>query len=86
MCTDSQGFLYANFTVVISTQSPVKQLIMDALVCARNNGATSLNIYQHNIESEILSSLFFYEERCSTCHFYNYKYIEIPQHKIWFTI
>ena len=84
--TDSQGSIYATYTVVIATQSPTKQLIIDALVCARKAYATYLNIYQHNIESDVLSSLSFYQEKHSPCHLYNYKHHEIPQHKFWFTL
>ena len=80
---DRRGFLCVSYTVVIATQSPTKQLIMDALVCARKNHATYLNIYQHNIESDILLSLSFRQERHTTCHLYNYRYHEIPQHKFW---
>ena len=51
---------YAGITAVVSTQSPVKQLIIDALVCARENGATmAMSIRQYNIESDILASLSF---------------------------
>ena len=63
-------------------KAPVKQLIIDALVCARENGATTAYIPQHNIESDILTSLSF--QQCNTdmhdtFHCYNYKYHEISQ-------
>ena len=45
----------ANITTVVSTQSPVKQLIIDALVCAREN--CGVTIHQYNIESDILASV-----------------------------
>ena len=74
-----------HITIVVSTQSPVKQLITDALVCARNNGARVVTISQLNIESNILSSLSFQpcEQRC-TFHFYNYRYREVSQAKFGF--
>ena len=50
---------HAHINAVVSTQSPVKQLIIDALVCAKENGTTKTSIYQHNIESNILISLSF---------------------------
>ena len=43
-----------HITTVVSTQFPVKQLITDALVCARGNGAKVVSI-SRNIESNILS-------------------------------
>ena len=71
-------------TAVVSTQSPVKQLIIDALVCARENGAITASIIQYNIESDILASLSFLpsDERYyfSLC---NYRYHEISQTKFW---
>ena len=45
--------------MVVSTQSPVKQLITDALVCARENGASTAIISQYQIENDILTSLSF---------------------------
>ena len=83
---DEQGFLSATSTVVMSTQSPAKQLIMDALVCAKEDGADCMTMYQHDIASDILSSLSFQQVEHTTCHIYNYKHCEIPHHKFWFTI
>ena len=83
---DEQGFLSASSTVVISTQSPAKQLIMDALVCARKDGAECMIMYQHGIASDILTSLSFQQVKETTCHIYNYNHCEIPHHKFWFTI
>ena len=73
----------AGITAVVSTQSPVKQLIIDALVCARENGATTASIYKYNIESDILASLSFIPTQNFTFHFYNYRYHEILQAKFW---
>ena len=72
-------------TAVVSTQSPVKQLIIDALVCARENGATytTVSICQCNIESDILASLSFLPSEYQTFHFYNYRYHEISQANFW---
>ena len=69
---------------VVSTQSPVKQLIIDALVCARENDALTVAICQYNIESDILASLSFLPSESKTLHFYNYKYHETSQGKVCF--
>ena len=74
---------HGNITIVVSTQTPVKQLIIDALVCARENGATTVLIHQYNIESDILASLSFEPFEYHTLHFYNYRYHEISQGKLW---
>ena len=68
---------------VVSTQSPVKQLITDALVCARENGISAAAIAQLNIGSDILSSLSFQVFDHSTFHFYNYRYHEISQARLF---
>ena len=70
-------------TAVVSTQSPVKQLIIDALVCARENGAITASMFQHNIESDILASLSFLPYEYVTYSFCNYRYHEISQTKFW---
>ena len=74
---------HAGITTVVFTQSPVKQLIIDALVCARENGAATVAIYQHNIESDILASLSFLPSESLTYHFYNYRHHKISQAKFW---
>ena len=66
---------------VVSTQSPVKQLITDALVCARENGPSVAAITQRSIESDILDSLSFQPFDDPAYHFYNYRYHEISQAK-----
>ena len=66
---------------VVSTQSPVKQLITDALVCARENGPSVAAISQRSIESDILDSLSFQPYDDPAYHFYNYRYHEISQAK-----
>ena len=74
---------HACISTVVSTQSPVKQLIIDALVCAREKFASTVNIRQHNIESDILASLSFKPSGFQTFHFYNYKYHETSHAKFW---
>ena len=70
-----------HINAVVSTQSPVKQLITDALVCARENGASAAVISQHNLKSDILTSLSFQPCGDHRFHFYNYRYHEISQAK-----
>ena len=69
---------------VVSTHSPVKQLITDALVCARENGASAAVLSQCNLESDILTSLSFQPYDHFTFHFYNYRYHKISQAKVGF--
>ena len=67
-----------------STQSPLKQLIIDALVCARQLGAKELLINAKNIKHDVLSSLSFQRENDFSCFLiYNYKY-EISETKVWY--
>ena len=75
----------AHIDTVVSTQSPVKQLITDALVCARENGASAATISQHNIEHNVLTSLSFQPHDYCPFHFYNYSYHEISQAKFGFS-
>ena len=74
---------HATITTVVSTQYPVKQLIIDALTCARENSAIKVTIHQHIIESDLLASLSFLPSGSLTIHFYNYRYHEISQAKFW---
>ena len=75
--------LRADIIAVVSTQSSVKQLIIDALVCARENGALSASIVQYNMENDVLASLSFQPYDCHTLHFYNYRHDEISQSQVW---
>jgi len=82
-CTSITSTSVAHICAVVSMQSPVQQLIIDALVFARESGAIQVSIDQHNIESDILTSLSFQPLRYDAYHFYNYKYHEILQAKFW---
>ena len=75
--------IHVGIIIVVSTQTPVKQLIIDTLVCARENGARTVSVWQHSIESNILASLSFIPSQSLTYHFYNYRYHEISQAKFW---
>ena len=76
----------AYITTVVSTQSPVKQLITDALVCAKNMGAREVQILQCNTKSDVLLSIPFLDQYSATVKFaiYNYKYHEIPATDLWY--
>ena len=74
-----------SISTVASTQSPLKQLIVDALVCAKELGATEMTISNWNIKPDDLSSLSFHcEDNFSVCFsIYNYKYYEISEARAW---
>ena len=76
--------IYAYVTTVVSTQSPVKQLIIDALVCAKNMGTKELQISQSNIKSDVLLSIPFRYGGTMKFVIYNYKYCEIPATDPWY--
>ena len=85
LCRNEQGlYICASSIVLVSMVSPVEQLLVDTLVCARTNGATYALMHQHDIESDILLSLSFQQQRCISSHLYNYKHSEIPYNKFWF--
>ena len=72
-------------TALVSTQSPVKQLITDVLVCAKENGTRELLMLQRAIKSKILSSLSFQYVNESTSHLiYNYRYYVVPHSEAWY--
>ena len=80
----SKAHMRFSISTVASTQSPIKQLIIDALVCAKKLGAKELIINNCNIEPGVLSSLSFcWESDFSIC-FYNYKYQEISETRVWY--
>ena len=70
-------------TAVVSTQSPVKQLIIDALVCVKENGGKSLLILQNDIKPDVLVSLSFQYAHTLTYSIYNYRYHEISGNKFY---
>ena len=81
---DKTTMTYA-ITALISTQSPVKQLITDALVCAKEIGAKVLKISQRAIKPEVLLSVpFQLEDDCSCFSIYNYKYHEVHESNAWY--
>ena len=75
---------FAYITTVVSTQSPVKQLIIDALVCAKNMGAKELRISQSNTKSDVLLSIPFQCGYTMKLLIYNYKYREVPATDTWY--
>jgi len=85
--TFNDGASLASITIVASMHSPVKQLIMDMMVYARDSGASYITISQCNIKIETLSSLLFKQVTPDhfrvAYNFYNYKYPEIAVDKFW---
>ena len=73
-----------NISTVVSFLSPIQDLIIDAMVCARLSGATSVRIPQYAIEDHILSSLSFKYGSTSTFLLYNFKYHSIHESNMWF--
>ena len=74
----------ADISIVVSTQSLVHNLITDAMVCVRENGAAQVRIPQFPIVDHVLSSLSFEFESYSTFCLYNYKYHQIHESNFWF--
>ena len=70
-------------TTMASTQTPVKQLIIDALVCAKESGYKALIISQYDIKSEVFLSLSFQHTTNFRFLIYNYKYHKVPDNKLW---
>jgi len=63
---------------MIFTHSPIKQLMVDTLVCAINNSADVIQLCQFKLmESDLLLSCGFMSTRQIMLHLYNYKYPEI---------
>ena len=87
--TDLVSLRFINVNVVInavvSTQTPVKQLLINALVCAKKSGGKILQIFQRDIKPNVLLSLSF---RCKpngiNCLIYNYKYHEVTDSQLWY--
>ena len=73
----------AFITAVVSTQSPVKQLIIDALVCVKESDGKALMMCQYEIKPDILSSLSFKHINVDYFSIYNYKYHEVSDRKFW---
>ena len=80
----SKAHMVFTVNTVASTQSPLKQLIIDALVCAKELGAKELVIQNWNIEPDVLSSLSFQEQISICFSIYNYKYYEISEARTWY--
>ena len=76
--------MLAYVSTMVSTQSPVKQLIIDALVCAKNMGPKELQILQSNIKSDVLLSIPFQYGDTKNLFIYNYKYHEVPATDTWY--
>ena len=79
------GTTAAIITTVVSTHCPVKQLITDVMVCARNNSVDVIYLLQFNMQDDILFSLRFKQIQNEVVYFYNYNYPEIHPTSYFFT-
>ena len=80
-------------TTVVSTKSPVKELITDTLVCVKKTCAEVFGCYpevliipQCNTDPDVLSSLSFQctvKDNHTGYFIYNYRYHEVPETKCW---
>ena len=93
LLSQSSSHVFAVVTTVVSTRSPVKQLITDMLVCAKKTCAEMFDCYpkvltipQWDIAPDVLSSQSF---QCNSDYnimnyfIYNYRYHEVPVAKFW---
>jgi len=74
--------LIAHITTVISTNSPVKLLIRDVLVSARQGGADLATIFQYNLSNLVLETLGFNRDRSAPnpkMYLFNFEHPEISQ-------
>jgi len=69
--------------ILVSTQTPIKDLIINTTVSAKNNGAIGLSISQQDLQTDTLLSLSFIQESSTQDCLYNYKYHEVSQATFW---
>ena len=69
--------------ILVSTRTPIKDLIIDTIISARNNGAISLSILQRDLQVDTLLSLSFVQQFSTQRCLYNYKYHEVSEDKFW---
>ena len=86
LAPNNTGTLSATISTMASTKTAVKQLIVDAIVSAKDHGAKYISLLQLNIKSDILLSLLFQKVKFITCCFFNYYYPEVPQDNVWFAL
>ena len=74
-------FPQADVTAVVSTHTPLQQLLHDMLVSARNNGVEQVSILQHNIGRDLLLSLGFLPDQfpCEPLYVFNYQFSEVSE-------
>ena len=73
----------AYITAIISTKTPVRQLLADLLICVKESKADILQTLQFGFKDEIFENLFY---RCSYYRYwypYNFNYPEIPESKVY---
>ena len=75
-------FMKFTIKVVASMQIPIKQLLIDAIVCAKDLGAKVLSIKDFHINPEVLSSLSFHCLGPGYIAMYNYRYTNADK-RVW---
>ena len=80
----TESLTCAYITAIISTRTPVRQLIADLLICAKQTKAQKLQTLQFGLKEEVFKDLHFF----SWPHYrywypYNFSYPEIPESKVY---
>ena len=73
-------------TTVVSTYSPIRSIISDAMACAAkgNKGVTSVITEKYDIRKADIASSLPCELFSTNYYVYNYKYHEIPESNFWY--
>ena len=73
----------AHITAVISTKTPVRQLLIDLLICAKQTKAMIVETLQFGLEEEVFFGLFY---RCPYYRYwypYNFSYPEVSESQVY---
>ena len=74
----------AHITAIISTKTPVKQLLADLLICAKRTKAHILQTLQFGLKDEVFKkSGFFSYPHYRYWYPYNFSYPEVPESKVY---
>ena len=80
----NETLICAHITAIISTKTPVKQLLADLLVCAKQTKAHKLQTLQFGLKEEVFKKLRFFS--CPHYRYwypYNFSYPEVPESKVY---
>ena len=73
----------AHITAVISTKTPVRQLLIDLLICAKQTKASTIQTIQFGLKEETFIGLFY---RCPYYRYwypYNFSYPEVSESQVY---